>query len=261
MKAVGIDIGNLTTKAVVMENSRILASAIIASGEEAEVIVREAAEQALSQAGLNWGNGLYIVSTGIGGKSISFSQQQKAITTCLARGAAYFFPSARLLIDMGAETSTILRLNERGRVADWVSHDKCAAGTGMFLQQMAKLMQIPLEEMATLSLQAKGSAEMSNTCAVFAESEVISHIHRNPPTPKEDIVAGIYTSVISRIMALVKRVGIQKDVVVSGGVARNIGMVKALEKELGFSVLVAESPQIVAATGAAIIATENMVKG
>jgi len=260
MKALGIDIGSLTTKVVILENSRILSSVITTSGEEAESSAKEAVEKALTQAGLSFDN-LYIVSTGVGRKSIAFSQQPKAITTCLARGICYLFPSVRMVIDMGAESSTIVKLNERGRVKDWANHDKCAAGTGIFLQQMARLMQVSMEEMSKLSLQAKSSASITSTCAVFAESEVISHVHREPPTPKEEIVAGIYASVISRIMALCKRVGIEKDVAAAGGVALNRGLIHTLEKEMGFGVLVPDTPQLVAAIGAAILAEENVEKG
>ena len=261
MKAVGIDIGSLTTKVVVIENSQILTSVITASGDEAESAAREAMKKALERAGSGTDGEYYAVATGIGGKSTSLSHQPKAITTCLARGASFLLPSARMVIDMGAESSNVVKLNERGRVSDWANHDKCAAGTGIFLQQMAKLLQMPIEEMAKLSLQAKSSADISSTCAVFAESEVISHVHRDPPTPKDEIVAGIYSSVISRIMALCKRIGIEKDVAIAGGVALNIGVVDTLEKELGFKVLVPEAPQIVAAVGAAVLARENIEKG
>ena len=260
MKALGIDIGSLTTKAVILDNDGILASSITPSGDEAELSAKTAVEQALNQAGLSLDNS-YIVSTGIGRKSVSFSQQQKAITTCLARGTRYLFPSARIVIDMGAESSIVIKVDERGRLSDWASHDKCAAGTGMFLQQMAKLMEMPLTEMSQLSFQAKSRADISSTCAVFAESEVISHVHRDPPTPKADIAAGIYFSVVSRIISLWKRVGIEKDVAVVGGVALNSGLVSILEEEIGFGVLVPDLPQIAAALGAAVIAKENMEKG
>jgi len=129
------------------------------------------------------------------------------------------------------------------------------------LKQMSRLMQMPLEEMSVLSFQAKSRAEITNTCAVFAESEVISHVHREPPTPKEEIIAGIYFSVVSRIISLCKRIGIEKDVAVIGGVALNRGLVHILEAEMGFSVLVPDEPQLVAALGAAVIASENMEKG
>jgi predicted CoA-substrate-specific enzyme activase len=166
-----------------------------------------------------------------------------------------------MVIDIGAESSTVIKLNEQGGVSDWATHDKCASGTGIFLQQIAKLMQMPLEEMAKLSFQAKAKADVSTTCAIFAESEVISHIHREPPTPKEEIVAGIYLSTVRRIMALCKRIGIERDVAVVGGVALNSGLVKILEEEMGFEVLVPDMPQIVTALGAAIIARENVKPG
>jgi predicted CoA-substrate-specific enzyme activase len=261
MKVLGIDVGSLTTKAVILGDDGILASSVLTSGEEAESSAQAAMQEALNLAGLSSSSDLYVVSTGVGGKSISLSQQQKAITSCLARGTNHLYPSVRMVIDIGAESSTIIKINERGRLNDWANQDKCAAGTGIFLQQMSKLMQMPLEEMSKLSFQAKSRADITNTCAVFAESEVISHVHRDPPTPKEDIVAGIYYSVVSRIISLCKRVGIEKDVAAVGGVALNSGLVKILEEELRFAVIVPDSPQLVAALGAAIIARENIEKG
>ncbi|HEY82919.1 MAG TPA: 2-hydroxyglutaryl-CoA dehydratase [Dehalococcoidia bacterium] len=261
MKALGIDIGSLTTKALVLDDGKVLASTVISSADDAESSAWAAMEAVLKQAALSPNEDLYIVSTGVGGKSIAFSRQPKAITTCLARGVNHLYPSVRMAIDMGAESSTVIKVNQRGRLNDWVNQDKCAAGTGIFLQQMAKLMLTTLEEMSELSFKAKSRADITSTCAVFAESEVISHVHREPPTPKEEIVAGIYFSVVSRIISLCKRIGIEKDVAVVGGVALNRGLVRILEEELGFEVLVPDSPQIVAALGAAIIAQENMEKG
>ncbi|MEW6141638.1 MAG: acyl-CoA dehydratase activase [Chloroflexota bacterium] len=260
MPAVGLDIGSLTTKVVVMNSAGVLAHIVVPSGDDTEGIVGSAVKAALDKAGVA-ADGALIVVTGVGAKSQTLTQQQKAITTCLARGARHLMPTARMVIDIGAETSTVLKVNERGRLADWANHDKCAAGTGLFLQAMAKLMQMPLEEFARLSLEAKGRADISGTCAVFAESEVISHVHRVPPTPKPDIAAGIYFATVSRLMALCKRIGIEKDVAVVGGVALNTGLVKILEGELGFGVIVPENPQIVAALGAAIIAKESLEAG
>lgn len=260
MKTLGVDIGSLNIKAVVLGEEGILGTSVVPPGDEVEAGSRAAVETALSEAGLNQ-DGLPVVATGTGARLISFISQQKAITTCLARSLRHLFPPARMAIDMGAESTTVIKVNERGRLADWANHDKCASGTGLFLQQMAKLMGIPLEEMAQLSFQAHTPADITSTCAVFAESEVISHVHRDPPTPKEDIVAGIYLSVVSRIMSLCKRIGITRDVVVTGGVASNGGLVNILEQELGFEVLKPESPQIVAALGAAIVAKENAEKG
>ena len=259
MIAVGLDIGSLSTKAVVMGDDGILSSAVVLSSDSAESSAKAALEQALAKIG---GDGdIYVVSTGAGGKAVSFSRQNKAITTCLARGVHYLLPEARTAIDMGAESITVVRINERGRVSDYGNQDKCAAGTGIFLQQMAKLLRLSMEEMSTASARAKARAEITGTCAVFAESEVISHIHRDPPTPVEDIVAGIYSSMVHRIMAQLQRVGIKREVAVTGGVAANRGLVSILTKEIGHGVLTPPTPELAGAIGAALIARENIMQG
>jgi predicted CoA-substrate-specific enzyme activase len=242
-----------------MGDDGILSSAVVLSSDSAESGAKTALEQALAKAGQD--GDIYVVSTGAGGKGISFSRQQKAVTTCLARGVHYLLPEARTVIDMGAETITVVRINERGRVSDYGNQDKCAAGTGIFLQQMAKLLRLSMEEMAAVSSKAKARAEITGTCAVFAESEVISHIHRDPPTPIEDIVAGIYSSMVHRIMAQLQRVGIRKEVAVTGGVAANSGLVSILAGELGHNVLIPPTPELAGAIGAALIAKENMMQG
>jgi len=259
MRAVGLDIGSLSSKAVVIGDDGILSSAIVMSSDSAEASAKAAIEQALAKAGQD--RDIHVVSTGAGGKSVSFSRQNKAITTCLARGVHYLSPEARTVIDMGAETITVVRINERGRVSDYGSQDKCAAGTGIFLQQIAKLLRLSMEEMATVSAKARARAEITGTCAVFAESEVISHIHRDPPTPVEDIVAGIYSSMVHRIMAQLQRVGIKKEVAITGGVAANSGLVSILAKQVGCNLLIPPTPELAGAIGAALIAKENMVQG
>ncbi len=256
MLPLGLDIGSQSTKGVILEDGRVLASVVIPSDDEAEISAKKVIEEISSHLGAN--GDFYIVSTGMGGKGVTSARQQKAITTCLARGVHFLFPTARMAIDMGMESSTVVKVSEMGRLLDWANHDKCASGTGIFLQQMAKLMQVSLEEMSDLSLQAKSRAEISSTCAIFAESEVISHVHRVPPTPRDEIVAGIYYSVVSRTVSLCKRMGIQKDIAACGGVSLNKGIIKLLEKELNLEVLIPEDPQIVGALGAAIIARDNM---
>jgi predicted CoA-substrate-specific enzyme activase len=260
-KAVGLDIGSQTIKVVVLDGNAILTSNIIPTGDDSEMSAKAAVEQALQQAGIPFDNNVFITATGTGSKSISFHHRQKGVTTCLARGVHHLLPTVQLAIDIGAESSTVIKINERGRLSDYATHDKCAAGTGLFLQQMAKLMLMSLEEMSAYSFKAKSRADVTNTCAVFAESEVISHVHRVPPTPKEDIIAGIFYSVVSRIMTLCKRIGIKKDVAVTGGVALSRGLVHIFEEEFGFGVLVPEAPQTIAALGAAIISKENIEKG
>ena len=261
MYAVGIDIGSLTTKAVLMQGGELLASVKTDTGDEAGPSAREAMDRLLSAAGLDADSDCYLVTTGNGGKSVDFSNRQKAITTCLARGISFFNPSARAVIDIGAESSTVIKLNERGRVLDWANHDKCAAGTGIFLKQMAKLMKLSLEEMSARSEKAEHGADISGTCAVFAESEVISHVHRVPPTPMPDIVLGIYLSVTGRIKTMCKRIGIERDIAVSGGVALNTGLVNTLASELETEIYTPEDPEGIAAAGAAVLAGEEIRKG
>ncbi len=259
--AIGIDIGSLNTKAVLLGPGGILASAVLPTGDETEATARQALERLAEETGFRPGEDACIVATGIGGRAITFARQSKAITTCLARGTAFLFPSARMVVDIGAESCTVVKLNSRGRVVDWAGHDKCAAGTGIFLQQMARLLQIPITGLSALSLAATGRADITSTCAVFAESDVISHVHRDPPTPREDIAAGIYHSVVSRIAALCKRIGIEKDVAAAGGVAQSQGLVKMLSEELGCTVLVPPQPPVVAALGAAVLAREHLERG
>ncbi|MEA1959572.1 MAG: acyl-CoA dehydratase activase [Chloroflexota bacterium] len=260
MNIIGIDAGSLTTKAVVLKDDGGFTFGVAESGDDAGRSALEAIRLASNGNTIDVADGCYIVATGAGGKSVAFSRQHKSINTCIARGVHRLFPSARTVVDIGAESSAALKLNARGRLSSWENQDKCASGTGIFLQQMSRIMRMSPGEMSQLSLEAGARADISNTCAVFAESEVISHIHRVPPTPMADIVAGIYASMVSRIMAMCKRVGIEKDVAVVGGVAMSRGLIGILEEELGFDVLVPEHPQMVAALGAAIIARENIEK-
>jgi len=256
----GVDIGSLNIKTVLLGDSGIIASGISTCGENVEESTKSTVTTLLAGQGISL-DGLPVVATGVGSKSAPFISQQKVVTTCLARGISHLYPSVRMVIDMGAETTTVIKVNSRGKLSDWANHDKCASGTGLFLQQMAKLMALPIDKMAVLSYSSNNRADITSTCAVFAESEVISHVHRDPPTPMEDIAAGIFFSVVSRVISLCKRIGIEKDVAVTGGVALNSGLVKILENELGFEVIKPENPQIVAALGAAIVAGENAAKG
>jgi (R)-2-hydroxyacyl-CoA dehydratese activating ATPase len=260
MQAVGIDIGSQTTKAIIYNGNGSFASVIALSGDDPEISAKGAIEELLKKSGTNL-NDTYITATGVGSRAFSRANQQKGITTCLARGISHINPNIRLAIDIGAESTTIIKVNERGKLSDYANHDKCAAGTGLFIQQMAKLMKMSMEEMSRSSLSAKNRAEISNTCAVFAESEVISHVHRVPPTPKEEIIAGIFSGVVSRIMTLCKRVGIKQEVSVVGGVALNVGLVHIIEEELGFTVIIPGEPQTVSALGAALLSREAIEKG
>jgi predicted CoA-substrate-specific enzyme activase len=257
MAVAGIDVGNLTTKTVIMEDGRIVGSSLITGADTAEEGARQAIEEALKEAGLTFGELANTVITGPGRKFVPFITKQKNPITCIAKGASLLFPSVRTVIDVGAETSTVVRVNQRGRVEDSAAHDRCASGTGVFLEAVAKIVNMPLAEVARVSLTAERRAEISTMCAVFAESEVISHVHRVPPTPISEIIAGVHGSMAVRLTGLAKRIGIKPDVVFCGGVAKNIGFVAELEKETGVKLLIPEEPQLVGALGAARIASEE----
>ena len=257
MPVAGIDVGSQTTKVVILGDGQVVGQSIIVSAEETEIGARKALDEALKQAGLAFIDLTSIVATGAGRKDVSFATRQKTSLSCLAKGINRLAPSVRTLIDVGAETSTVIRVNEKGGVDDSIGHDRCASGTGVFLESMAKLMQMPLPEMGQESLKAQKRAEVSSMCAIFAEQEVISHVHRVPPTPKADIIAGIHGSMAVRIVGLAKRIGIKPEVALCGGVARNVGFAKVVEEEVKQKVVIPEYPQLVAALGAARIAQEE----
>lgn len=255
----GVDVGSLTTGVVLVDDKGIVSARTISSVDEGEVRARKALAEALDGS-LTLEDIGYIVSTGVGRKAISFAHKQKALSSCLARGVNLLFPTARTVIDVGAETCTVVRINQKGLPDDSASNERCASGTGVFLESVAKLMRLGMEEMARASLSAQGKAEITNMCAIFAEQEIISHIHRNPPTPVNDIIAGVHASMATRVGGLAKKVGIKPDVAFTGGVARNTGFVRALEENLGVSLLVPDEPQLVAALGAACIARDEGLK-
>ena len=257
MAVAGIDVGSLTTKVVVMDNGNILGKVVDLSSEEVEISAKRALEEALKQAGLKKEDLTGIVATGAGRKSISFATGQKTTMSCLAKGINLLQPSVRTLFDVGAETSSVLRLSPKGLVEDSVGHDRCASGTGVFLQSMSKLMMMSLEDFAKLSTTTDNRAEVSTMCAIFAEQEVISHVHRVPPTPKNEIAAGIHGSMAVRLTGLGKRIGIMGDAALTGGVGRNVGFAKALGEEIKMSVIVPDEPELVAAIGAARAALDN----
>ncbi len=251
MAVCGLDVGSKTNKAVIMSDGQILGKSVLLSTDEAEIDARKAVEEALKQAGLSWDDLDKIVATGRGRKLIPFAHQKKTSPTCLARGIHKLHPEVRTLLDVGAETSTAVRISPKGAMEDSVGHDRCASGTGMFLEVVARLLKMPLEEMAKASLEGENRAEISNMCAVFAEQEVISHIHRVPPTPRGDIIKGIHGSMAMRVAGLGKRAGLKPEVALTGGVGRNIGFLKELEDEVGGKVIVPEDPEFIAAMGAA----------
>jgi predicted CoA-substrate-specific enzyme activase len=258
MAVAGIDTGAQSTKVVVLEGYRILASVTLQTGESGESEARQAMEEALRQARLKLEDLKSVVATGAGRMNVPFARKQRSIVSCLARGARFLFPQARTVVDAGAESSTAIRLSADGAIEDTVTNDKCAAGSGTFLENMSQMLRIPLGELGAESLKATHAERIANKCAVFAESEVISLVNRVPPVPVADILAGIHESMVDRLFAMVQRVGGRSDVVMSGGVANDIGVIRTMEARLGKAVSVPDDPQIVAALGAALFAQQGL---
>jgi predicted CoA-substrate-specific enzyme activase len=252
----GIDVGALSTEAVLLdEQARLLGYGLVYTGASTVRAAESAYASALAQAGLTASDVAVVVSTGYGRARVPFAASQVTEITAHARGAHHLFPGLRTVIDVGGQDAKAIRLGERGRVLDFAMNDKCAAGTGRFLEVMARALEIDLDEMGRLSLQARSPVSVSSTCTVFAESEVVSLIAQGHP--QDEIIAGLHNAIADRVASLVQRVGLAEPVAMTGGVAKNAGVVRALEGKLGVRLLVPPEPQIVGALGAALIALER----
>lgn len=250
----GIDIGSLTTKVVLVDrNGSILGRATGRTGYSGrEVAARLLAGLLAETGGDNKDIGV-TVATGYGRVTCPADREMSEIT-CQARGIAHLFKDAGTVIDIGGQDSKVIRLLPGGKVADFAMNDKCAAGTGRFLEVMAGALEVDVKELGALAGEARESCPISSICTVFAESEVVSHIAAGRTKP--DIVAGVCRSVASRVAALTARTGLESGVVFTGGVARNRGVVNALAEQLNCRLLVPEEPEITAALGAALFARD-----
>jgi predicted CoA-substrate-specific enzyme activase len=253
----GIDIGSAFSKAVVMAEDKIISYQVMPSGGDYRLVAEQVAEAALAKAKLSLKDLAYTVATGYGAANVSFSSQVTSDISCQGRGIFYLFPSARTVIDIGGQFTRVFRVDERGRSTAFLQSEKCAAGSGRFLQIIARVLQIGLEDIGELSLKSKNRVDFNTGCAVFAESEAVSRIAEG--ASKEDILAGLHRTLAAKIQTMVERLGLEPDCAVVGGGAKDIGLVKSIEERLGCRLLVPEEPQIVAALGAALIAEEKAV--
>lgn len=251
----GIDIGSAFSKAVVVAGSELVSYHIIPSGGNYKLAADEVAGRALSEAKLSFNDIAYVVATGYGAANVAFSNQVATDIACQSRGVYNLFPSARTVIDIGGQFSRVFKVGEGGRATAFVLSEKCAGGSGRFLQVIARVLQIDLKEIGQLSLKSKNRLNFNTGCAVFAESEAISRIAEG--ASKEDILAGVHRALAAKVQNLVERVGLEPDCALIGGGAKDIGLVRSIEEGLGLSLLVPEEPQIVAALGAALIAKEK----
>jgi len=255
---IGIDIGSASSKVVILVDGREIAAAQTVQFGTGSTGPQRALEQALEEADIALEDASAIVATGYGRMKCEYTDKQFSEISCHAKGIAHVLPGARTIIDIGGQDAKAIRLDAGGMVQQFMMNDKCAAGTGRFLEVMARVMEVPLEEMQDWHDKAQAPAPISSTCTVFAESEVISQLSMG--TPKADIIAGVHRSVANKASGLAHRVGVQELIVMSGGVAQNSGVVKALAAELGMPVEVAPNPQTIGALGAALYAYESAKK-
>lgn len=253
MLTAGIDIGSTGTKAIIFDGE-VRGSAMVPTGWDPKQAGLAAFHQALAVAGIREGAVEQIVGTGYGRVSLPIFDKKVTEITCHARGAYHLFPDTRTVVDIGGQDSKVISLDGAGRVADFIMNDKCAAGTGRFLQVMAGVLDATLEELAVVAAGSE-PVQISSMCTVFAESEIIGLLARG--VPKGRIAAGIFEAIARRIQGLAGRVEISDNVTFSGGVALNTEICRAIGAGLGVTLRVPPAPQFVGALGAAILGYEQ----
>jgi len=251
-------VGAITAKAAILSdkdgNAELLATAVILAGYDRSAAATQVLDQAMAQAGIARAEIARLVATGYGRVQVPGADRTVTEITCHARGAHYLCPDVRTVIDIGGQDSKGIAIAAAGRVLDFVMNDKCAAGTGRFLEVMAHALEVDLADFGRIALSASKRAKISSTCTVFAESEVVTHVAAG--APKAEIVAGIHDAIASRIATMLGRIAVRDAVVLTGGVARNAGVVRMLEERLGHAIVVPEHAQLAGAIGAALIARE-----
>ena len=253
----GIDVGSTMTKAVIL-NQGIIASIIGPTGPEQRRLANKVMEEALKKAALSFQAITYIVSTGYGRINVPFADKQFTEITCHAKGIASLFPKAKTIIDIGGQDVKGIKIDATGKTIDFVMNDKCAAGTGRFIEVIADTLGVPLDKVGDLSLQSKNPAKTSNICTIWAQQEVAASLAEGVPIT--DLLAGVHRSLADRISRMVNRLKVEEAVIVTGGGGKNKGLLKALSEQLGREILVPEEPLITGALGAALLGKEIVGK-
>ena len=256
MLVAGIDVGAATAKAVILSDRKILSHAIIPTGFDVVGAANEVIELACGEIDRSQDELEFVISTGYARSAVPFADKTVTEIRCHARGAHFRLPGVRTIIDIGGQDSKVIRVNESGSVINFTMNDKCAAGTGRFFEVMAKVLGLDIGEMGPVALKSSYPCQISSTCTVFAESEMISL--RAQGRRREDLISGIHKAAVSRIVAMGKTVGYERQVVLTGGVAKNIAVKEYLEDEIKMEVVLPEEPQITGALGAALLAEAEL---
>ena len=256
--AAGVDVGSTQTKAIVInEEAEIVSRSLVDTGANVVKAAEQAFHKALIDGDLREEEVEYVVGTGYGRYRVTFGNTQVTEISCHARGAVKMFPKTHTVLDMGGQDTKAIRVRETGEVLDFCMNDKCAAGTGRFLGAASSALEIPLGELGPTALLAEKPVRISTTCTVFAESEVLSWLGKGKKI--EDILWGVHQSIASRSVGLLRRVGIDEEMTFTGGVAKNVGMIKALEENLGMKLNVSEESHYMGALGAALFALDHIL--
>jgi len=256
--AAGVDVGSTQTKSVIVdEDGSILGRALIDTGANVTAAAEKAYRLALTDSGRMEEEVEYVVGTGYGRYKVTFGNQQVTEISCHGRGAAHMFPATRTVLDMGGQDTKAIRVNARGEIADFCMNDKCAAGTGRFLGAASAALDIPLSELGPVALRGERPVRITTTCTVFAESEILSWLGKGKAV--EDILRGVHQSIAARSIGLLRRVGVEDEVSFTGGVARNVGMIRALEEALGRRLNVSPESHFMGALGAALFGLDHIL--
>jgi predicted CoA-substrate-specific enzyme activase len=253
----GIDVGSTMTKAVILNNG-VIASIIGPTGPEQRRLANKVMEEALKRADISLQEITYIVSTGYGRINVPFADKQFTEITCHAKGIVSLFPKAKTIIDVGGQDIKAIKVDTNGKTIDFVMNDKCAAGSGRFIEVIADTLGVPLDKVGDLSLGSKNPAKISNICTIWAQQEVAASLAQGIPV--SDLLAGVHQSLADRICRMVNRLKVEEAVIVTGGGGKNKGLLKALSEQLGHEILVPEEPLITGALGAALMGKEIVEK-
>ena len=254
----GIDIGSTMTKVVIMDDvEKVVSQVINHTGAEHRRLANKVMEEALKQAGLSFDEISYIIATGYGRISVPFADRQVTELTCHARGVVKFLPTVRLAIDIGGQDSKALKIKD-GKLIDFVMSDRCAAGTGRFLEVLAPTLGLRVEELGETALRSTRKIKISSTCTVFGQQEVVSRLSDGEAL--EDIVAGLHDAIASRVASMARKLKVEPDVVFTGGVAKNSGVARALGENMGCEIFIPSEPLLSGALGAALLGKETVMK-
>jgi predicted CoA-substrate-specific enzyme activase len=255
MITAGIDMGTQTIKVVVLKESEILSMEKDFSGFEPTKTAEQAFKEALKKAKISCSDIKHVAATGSGAEMAPHPDSTISMVGADARAGAHLFLSIRTVIDVGAEEARAVRCDEKGTLLNFVVNERCAAGAGTFIEAMARALEVKLEEMGPLSLRAEKASQINATCVIFGESDVVTLIHRQEPKP--EIARAIYDAMADRISSMVYRLGVNPDVALVGGIAKDAGFVASLKRKLGIDILIPDNPEFAGALGAALVASKR----